>query len=88
MSRTARRRTPPSRRRAYRQLLRDPRWQKRRLEIFARDRWACQECGATNRELQVHHRWYVYGVMPWEVPMQALVTLCRACHGKKRQRRR
>jgi 5-methylcytosine-specific restriction endonuclease McrA len=87
MSRTARRPARPSRLSAYQRLLRDPRWQKRRLEVFARDQWTCQECRATTQELQVHHRWYVPGKMPWEVPMQALVTLCVGCHGTKRKRR-
>lgn len=87
MSRTPLRRTRPSRSQAYRELLRDPRWQKRRLEIFARDHWTCQACRATTRELQVHHKWYVQGKMPWEVPSQALVTLCVTCHGKQRTRR-
>jgi 5-methylcytosine-specific restriction endonuclease McrA len=87
VSRTARRRTPTRRRSAYQQLLRDPRWQKRRLEVFTRDKWTCQECKATTKELQVHHKWYVYGTMPWEVPMQALVTLCVGCHKKKRKKR-
>jgi 5-methylcytosine-specific restriction endonuclease McrA len=88
VSRTALRRKPTSRRSTYRELLRDPRWQKRRLEVLARDRWTCQECRATTRELQVHHRWYVPGAMPWDAPMQALVTLCVGCHGKKRTKRR
>jgi 5-methylcytosine-specific restriction endonuclease McrA len=87
VSRTALRRPRPSRSTAYQQLLRDPRWQKRRLEVFARDKWTCQECRTTTKELQVHHQWYVHGKMPWEVPMQALVTLCVGCHGKKRKRR-
>jgi len=65
----------------YRQQLKDPRWQRKRLAVFQRDGWRCQECGATKRELQVHHRWYVPGA-PWEVPMQALVTLCKGCHAK------
>jgi 5-methylcytosine-specific restriction endonuclease McrA len=88
VSRTALRRPRPSRSQAYQQLLRDPRWQKKRLEIFARDHWTCQECRATTKELQVHHKWYVAGALPWAVPRQALVTLCVTCHGKKRPRRR
>jgi 5-methylcytosine-specific restriction endonuclease McrA len=88
MSRTALRRKPPSRRRAYQQLLRDPRWQKRRLEVLSRDQWTCQECRATSKELQVHHKWYIHGARPWDIPMQALVTLCVGCHGTKRKRRR
>lgn len=64
---------------AYQALLRDPRWQRRRLEILARDRWTCQGCGATDQELHVHHTWYVDGA-PWEAPDAALVTLCWLCH--------
>lgn len=74
------------RRTSYRRLLRDPRWQKKRLEIFARDRWRCRECGAQDRELQVHHVRYLAGGMPWEVPSGWLVTLCKPCHRKKRKR--
>jgi 5-methylcytosine-specific restriction endonuclease McrA len=87
MSRTALRPTPAPKLSAYRQLLRDPRWQRRRLEVLTRDSWTCQECGTTTKELQVHHKWYVQGKRPWEVPMQALVTLCVGCHGTKRRRR-
>jgi 5-methylcytosine-specific restriction endonuclease McrA len=82
------RRTSTPRRQAYRQLLRDPRWQKKRLEVLTRDAWTCQACRATTKELQVHHRWYVAGVLPWDVPMQALITLCAPCHKKQRTRKR
>jgi 5-methylcytosine-specific restriction endonuclease McrA len=71
-----------TRRPSYRQQLKDPRWQKRRLQIFERDGWQCQECGAISDELHVHHRWYVAGKAPWEVPGQALVTLCKGCHAR------
>lgn len=66
--------------RTYRQRLRDPRWQRKRLEILQRDGWRCRHCGATTRELQVHHVRYVRGKQPWEYPESALVTLCRDCH--------
>lgn len=93
MSRTARRAAPPrrqrsARQRAYRALLRDPRWQKRRLEVLSRDQWRCRQCGASDKELQVHHRLYVAGCAPWEVPLAALVTLCTACHGRQHGRKR
>jgi 5-methylcytosine-specific restriction endonuclease McrA len=52
----------------YRQQLRDPRWQRRRLQVFERDGWTCQQCGAEDQELQVHHTRYVAGAAPWEVP--------------------
>jgi hypothetical protein len=65
---------------SYQKQLRNPLWQRRRLEIFHRDGWQCQSCGETGRELQVHHRWYTGGLAPWESPDIALVTLCVACH--------
>lgn len=40
---------------SYSEKLLDPRWQKKRLEILARDNWTCQRCGAVNCELHVHH---------------------------------
>lgn len=64
--------------RRYHAQLRDPRWQKRRLQVFARDGWTCQQCGARDRELQVHH--LRYQGQPWEAPDAALQTLCVDCH--------
>jgi 5-methylcytosine-specific restriction endonuclease McrA len=81
------RRSRRPRRQAYQEALRDPRWQKKRLQVFVRDHWTCQDCGATTKELQVHHRWYLAGKQPWEVPMAALATLCVACHGTQHRRR-
>jgi 5-methylcytosine-specific restriction endonuclease McrA len=69
----------------YRQQLRDPRWQRRRLTILMRDGWTCQKCGAKDRELHVHHKWYVAGAAPWEVPTRALVTLCKSCHTREKK---
>ena len=73
---------------SYQRLLRDPRWQKKRLQILARDQWTCQQCAARDKELQVHHRRYVAGQAPWEVPARALVTLCVTCHRAHRQKAR
>lgn len=67
---------------AYSDLLRDPRWQRMRLEVFSRDQWKCKSCGAAHRELQVHHKRYERGKPPWEISPTALVTLCDECHEK------
>lgn len=64
----------------YSQKLRDPRWQKKRLEIFQRDNFACTQCGDTTTELQVHHEKYIYGRTPWEYEGDLLKTLCSNCH--------
>lgn len=64
----------------YAQKLRDPRWQKLRLEIMQRDSFACDYCRSTETTLNVHHRYYEKGKAPWEYPPESLVTLCEICH--------
>lgn len=61
---------------------RDPRWQKRRLEVLDRADWTCESCEATDKELQVHHRYYERGKKPWEYPDEALQCLCDPCHDR------
>lgn len=71
----------------YIEKLHDARWEKRRQQIFIRDRFRCLNCGSTDN-LQVHHRQYHYVskkemyVDPWEYPDELLVTLCEKCHTK------
>lgn len=64
----------------YLAKLRDPRWQKKRLEILQRDEWKCQDCGNKDRTLHVHHRVYERGAEPWDYADHLLVTLCEFCH--------
>lgn len=68
----------------YREKLKDPRWQKKRLEIFNRDNFTCQHCKAKNISLQVHHKAY-REVEPWDYPDHYLVTLCEDCHEEESQ---
>jgi len=65
----------------YQQLLNDPRWQKKRLEIFNRDNWRCVRCGNGAVTLHVHHAYYKHGMNPWDYPEDSLSTLCANCHG-------
>jgi hypothetical protein len=64
----------------YSEQLKDPRWQKLRLEIMDRDGFACKTCGRKNRTLNVHHKRYIKGNAPWEYAAVDLVTLCEKCH--------
>lgn len=64
----------------YLAKLRDPRWQKMRLQVLERDDWACQICSDTESTLHVHHRYYLGNREPWEYRLDALVTLCELCH--------
>lgn len=62
----------------YRLLLKDPRWQAKRLEILDRDNNTCSVCGCDDN-LQVHHRVYE-DIAPWEYKDEDLVTMCDGCH--------
>lgn len=64
----------------YAEMLKDPRWQKKRLEILERDEWACQMCHSGDKTLHVHHNYYDYSLLPWEYPEESLITLCEECH--------
>jgi hypothetical protein len=63
----------------YKEKLMDPQWQKRRLQIFERDKFTCQVCMDTRETLHVHHLQYFKGD-PWDVEDIYLITLCEICH--------
>lgn len=67
----------------YTELLKDPRWQKKRLEIMQRDGFACALCMDETSTLHVHHKKYKSGCAPWEYEDKYLITLCDSCHGKQ-----
>jgi hypothetical protein len=62
----------------YADKLKDPRWQKKRLEIMSRDNFKCQMCGDEKETLHVHHQ--KYSGDPWEADDDHLITLCHHCH--------
>lgn len=64
----------------YGEMLKDPRWQKKRLTILNRDNWMCQHCHSTAKTLHVHHKTYVYGKEPWDYVDENFLTLCAECH--------
>ena len=64
----------------YSEKLKDPRWQKKRLEILNRDKFTCQFCEDTKSTLNVHHKYYLRGLDPWEYPNPSLITYCERCH--------
>lgn len=63
----------------YSKKLKDPRWQRKRLEVLQRDGWTCQSCRSKTTTLHVHHKEYRRGD-PWDVPLTCLITLCEVCH--------
>lgn len=67
---------------SYSEKLKDPRWQKKRLEVMQRDNFKCQYCNDTETTLNVHHFFYE-SYNPWETELKYLVTLCQSCHQKE-----
>src|SRR4051812_23244088 len=64
----------------YQEQLRDPRWQKRRLEIIASANWMCEQCDSKEKTLTVHHSHYLKDTMAWDYPGSLLHCLCESCH--------
>lgn len=65
---------------SYADELRKPLWQRKRLEIMARDEWRCTGCQAEDKPLHVHHQRYIAGRKPWDYANDDLKTLCDECH--------
>lgn len=64
----------------YKELLKHPKWQKKRLEILARDEFQCKLCSDEETTLHIHHLKYEYGNKPWEYEDKYLITICKDCH--------
>ena len=64
----------------YKEKLKDPRWQKKRLEVFKHDNWTCQLCFTKTKTLHVHHKKYKKNLDPWDYNVRELITLCEDCH--------
>ena len=74
----------------YSEYLKNPKWQKKRLEILSRDNFSCVVCGKgieTDTSLHVHHLSYMKGRMPWEYDNSNFVTLCEHCHSEVHNKR-
>lgn len=65
---------------AYSDQYKDPRWQKKRLEIMERDGFACRHCDSKTETLNVHHAYYKKGFCIWEYHESTMITLCEGCH--------
>jgi hypothetical protein len=64
----------------YSDKLKDPRWQKERLEIMQRDEFRCRCCGDTETMLSIHHIRYITKKDPWDYDNSMLMTVCNDCH--------
>lgn len=72
---------------SYWEKLKDPRWQRRRLEVMERDGFRCRDCSDAESPLHVHHCYYVKGVEPWDYPDDCCKTLCEKCHDHRHEMR-
>lgn len=61
----------------------DPRWQKKRLEVMERAGFECEDCGDSSKTLHVHHRYYENNKKPWNYPDECYLCLCNKCHQKR-----
>lgn len=66
----------------YAEKLKDPRWQKLRLEVLNRDNFTCISCYNKEKTLHVHHLTYEWGKDPWDYPEFNFLTLCEDCHSE------
>lgn len=65
---------------SYKEQLTHPNWQRKRLEIFQRDNFACTICGNTEHQLQVHHLYYLPEMLIWQYDNECYKTVCPKCH--------
>lgn len=68
----------------YSEKLKDPRWQKKRLELLEKSGWKCasEYCQNSNpnAQLHVHHQFYARKTEPWDYPDFCYLVLCEGCH--------
>lgn len=72
---------------SYYELLRDPRWQRKRLEVMERAGFTCEECDKGDETLNVHHSFYEKNRDPWDYPDRSLHCLCEKCHDEAERMR-
>ncbi len=61
-------------------------WQRFRKEVIELDGGICVRCRRGPLEgavLQVHHKEYLPGKLPWEYPYELCETLCKGCHAEE-----
>ena len=64
----------------YKDQLRHPFWQRKRLEVLQRAHFMCERCYDEETTLNVHHKRYVKGRMAWEYELIELEAVCEECH--------
>jgi len=70
---------------SYADKLKDPRWQKRRLHVLESAGWKCEDCGASDLPLHIHHCAYIRGFDPWQYGDDLLMVLCEKHHEERQK---
>lgn len=65
---------------SYSEKLKDPRWQKKRLEVMKANDFCCEICGDGESTLHVHHKEYFKNREPWDYDNKQLSVICEECH--------
>jgi len=65
---------------SYFEKLKDPRWQRKRLEVLQDRSFECEECGDRESTLHVHHPAYRKNIEPWDYHTDELMCVCENCH--------
>jgi len=65
---------------SYPEQMKHPFWQRKRLEIMQRDEFKCTICGATEKQLTIHHLCYFPNTLAWEYDNELMVTICQFHH--------
>lgn len=71
---------------SYSDKLKSPKWQKKRLEILNLIGFKCELCGCEEKELHVHHRFYLKGREVWQYDNDVFQVLCFDCHEKEHKK--
>jgi len=64
----------------YSRKLQHPDWQKKKYEIYERDKFTCRKCLSIDKQLVAHHLKYEFGKEPWDYPNEFFKTLCKDDH--------
>lgn len=66
----------------YKEQFKSPKWQKKRLEVLNLRGFKCEACEDEEKQLHVHHRFYIKGRQVHEYDNDVLQVLCEDCHKK------
>ena len=69
----------------FRKSYSNVKWHEFSKKIKKRDDYKCLICYRKESEttLQVHHKHYISGLLPWEYALSDCLTLCKGCHARE-----